>query len=71
MIKEHEEEDLKKNNIDPELVLAEPIKKPKERNRMTDLEEKKEDRAVLSGIKVSHKIYDAVSRAAKHCPKLF
>ena len=53
MIKIHDEDDLKKNNINPELVLAEPIKKPKERYRMTDMEEKKEDRLVMSGIKVS------------------
>jgi hypothetical protein len=43
MIKLHEIDDLKKKNIDPELVLAEPIKKPKMRNRMTDLEEKKRE----------------------------
>ena len=71
MIKEHEEDDLKKNNIDPELVLSEPIKKPKERYKMTDLEEKKEDRTVLSGIKASNLIHGSVVKASKHCPKLF
>ncbi len=60
MIKLHEIDDLKKKNIDPELVLAEPIKKPKMRNLMTDLEEKKENRTIMTGVKVSHKIYEAV-----------
>jgi len=32
MIREHQEKDLKAKKINPELVLAEPIKKPKLRH---------------------------------------
>jgi len=53
IIKEHKVKDLKAKNIDPELALAEPIKKPKLKHDMTDLEEIKEDRMVLAGVKVS------------------
>ena len=53
ILKEHQVKDLKAKNIDPELVLAEPIKKPKLRHDMTDLEEIKEDRMIMAGVKVS------------------
>jgi len=55
-IKKHHEKDLKAKQIDPELVIANPIKKPKLRHVMTDLEELKEDRQVMAGVKVSRKI---------------
>ncbi len=38
---------------------------------MTDLEELKEDRMVMKGVKVSGEIYKAVVKASFHCPKLF
>jgi hypothetical protein len=38
---------------------------------MTDMEEIKEDRAVMSGVKVSREIYAAVIKASKNCPRLF
>ena len=45
--------DLKAKHIDPEFILTNPQKKLKQRREMTDLEELKEDRQVMSGIKVS------------------
>jgi len=38
---------------------------------MTDLEELKEDRTVMSGVKVDREIYAAATKASKNCPKLF
>jgi hypothetical protein len=38
---------------------------------MTDLEELKEDRQILAGVKVSVEIQAAISKVTKHCPKLF
>jgi hypothetical protein len=44
IIKVHQVKDLEAKLIDPELVLAQPIKKPKLKYQMTDLHEIKEDR---------------------------
>ncbi len=71
ILKEHEKKDLQAKLIDPELVLAQPILKPKLKKDMTDLEELKEDRMVMKGVKVSGEIYKAVVKASFHCPKLF
>ena len=71
MIRKYQEKDLKAKKINPELVLAEPIKKPKLKHEMTDLEVLKEDRAVMSGEKVSREIYAAVIKASTYCPRLF
>jgi uncharacterized C2H2 Zn-finger protein len=70
-IKTHKYKDLRAKRIDPELVLAKPIFKPKLRREMTDLEEIKEGRQVLSGIKVPDYIRKPLEKASKHCPKLF
>jgi hypothetical protein len=70
IITNHDADEVEEKGINPEHVVGQPLKKIKDYNSKTTLEDMVDQNALTSQTKLDQDTFDIVYKVSAHCPKL-